>query len=181
MIRQKVFSFAFTVMMMVVAMTAASQTASAQNHSLLGIEYGTGRNVYSNNTNSNCYGTPYARGNVLNAQRGQIGTWEAYQTSSNAYGYWIRAWVGSDRLRTVTPFRTNSDGSISLWFIEYQYNVGNPCDTKYWIETYSGQVVLYPSTLTANSLSGYDINIYQTMGYQKVQINDQWRSIILTW
>lgn len=182
-IKSRVFN-AVSVMMILAVLSTATMAQS-----LLGVPY-QGTNRHSGSTGAtagtnygNCgYGTPYSTGKIVDFQsNAQLGTWEAYKTTSNAYGFWFRVWMPGSKLWTVSPYRTNPDGSISLWWIEYQYYSGNPCDTKFWQETFSGDVIIYPSTATANSLAGNWMAKLQMVGYQRVNYRDNWRSIKLVW
>ncbi|MBI3653005.1 MAG: hypothetical protein HY231_18420 [Acidobacteria bacterium] len=126
--------------------------------------------------------TPAATLRMIDPQSGyQYATVEIFSTASNAFGFWARVWMnGTTKLRTAVPFKTNSDGSIAMWFIEYSYYQGAPLDTHYWTETYSGQVLLTMATATATSIDGFMIITAQMVGYQRVAITDQWRAIRLT-
>jgi len=119
---------------------------------------------------------------MIDPQSGyQYGTVEIFTTNTNAFGFWARVWMsGATKLRTAVPFKTNTDGSISMWFIEYSYYQGAPLDTKYWVETYSGQVSLTMSTATSTSVDGFMIITAQKVGYTRVDYRDTWHAIRLT-
>ena len=81
--------------------------------------------------------TPAYTGRVVYASnQSQFATVEIFTTTSNSYGYWGRMWMsGTNKLRTVSPYSTNADGTVNCWFIEYSYYAGEPLNTKLWQET----------------------------------------------
>jgi|GEM_PF-6401618 len=108
---------------------------------------------------------------VHTSNQSQFATVEIFTTSSNAFGYWGRMWMQGNKVRTVMPASTNENGTVNCQYIEYSYYAGEPLNTKYWQETYSGWIVLGES---GGVISGAMINTLQKIGEKRVEVRDNW-------
>ncbi|GEM_PF-3857072 len=121
--------------------------------------------------------TPFAAGTIAAGNGAVTGAWYAYETSSNVYGFFLRGYSSStNKLWTIVPYETLADGRVQYWWMEYAYyNGGDAEDTHFWQDSGSGRIVMGPGIGIPGS--GWNITLYQTVGYQSVPVQDQWRQI----
>ncbi len=121
--------------------------------------------------------TPFAAGTIAGSNGVVTGSWYAYATSSNVYGFFVRAYSGSsNKLYTIVPYETLADGRVKYWWMEYAYNNGADAeDTQFWHETGSGRIVMGPGIGIPGS--GWTKMLYRNNGWQNVPVDDQWRQV----
>jgi len=93
------------------------------------------------------------------------GTFQVFATSSNSFGFWIRAFPVNQHVLTVVPYEVESDGQIACWYIEYAITGGsaNLAQTEgwQWSEVAGGRVLINPATATATTVDGTTWETYQ--------------------
>lgn len=99
---------------------------------------------------------PGATGTVHYSKGAAWGTFEIYQTSSNAFGFWMRIRCGGSNAMTVVPSSSTST-TLTCWWIHYRL-IGttdpNRAEGWQWQETSAGRIVFDLSTGTGTSLDG---------------------------
>lgn len=121
--------------------------------------------------------TPFAAGTISPGNGAASGSWYAYETSSNAFGFFLRGYSAStNKLWTIAPYETLADGRVQYWWMEYAYfNGGDPEDTHFWQDSASGRMVMGDGIGIPGV--GWCITLNQTVGGQSVPVQDQWRQI----
>src|SRR5688572_10052934 len=79
------------------------------------------------------------------------GSWEAFETSSNLFGFWMRFRPTNQHVITVVPFELTADGQLHCWYIEYSLTGAtdpNRTEGWQWQELSGGRVLLNPATAT---------------------------------
>ncbi len=112
------------------------------------------------------------------------GTFEASSTTSNTFGFSLRFRPSNGHVMTVVPFKTQADGSVACWYIEYNL-IGavdpNRTEGWQWQEVAGGQVVLNPATATSASIDGAIAQTYTMVAYtRQPEANPQFTPIRLT-
>lgn len=81
-------------------------------------------------------------GKVVDAiSRREIGKAEII-TASNDFGFYVKMWLNSTRLRIIRPISGSRSTTLNCSFREYKVNPNNPKDENSWEEIASGTATL---------------------------------------
>jgi hypothetical protein len=103
------------------------------------------------------------------------GSFEVFETSSNAFGFFMRFKPTNGHIYTVVPFEMTTSGALNCWYIDYMLiGASNPDGTQgwQWQEMSGGRVLLDPATVTASSVDGSITQTYQMIGYTRSAVNE---------
>jgi hypothetical protein len=126
--------------------------------------------------------TPVATGSMRYANGAPWASFQAFPTTSNAFGYYLRIQMAGGRVMTAAPSGTLPDGRIECWFIEYNLiGATKPDGTQgwQWVQTGGGRAYLSSTPTGLDGIMAYTWTGTQNMPAQQIA-NPQYFGIKIT-